>query len=87
MPEHPAPANPWQATCKKARTLVCEFSHIYFLRPSNVMAPELPPSTTVVTPLRRQVLSGFTPRVVAYSYTCVCRSIRPGQTIYPVASN
>ena len=67
MPEHPAPAKPWQATCKNASTRVCDASQIYFLSPSNVMAPELPPSTTVVTPLKRHVLSGLTPSVVAYS--------------------
>ena len=66
LPEHPAPANPWQATCSNASTLVFEGSQIYFLSPSNVMAPELPPSTTVVTPLFRQVSSGLTPNVVAY---------------------
>ena len=66
LPEHPAPANPWQATCSNASTLVFEGSQIYFLSPSNVMAPELPPSTTVVTPLCKQVSSGFTPNVVAY---------------------
>ena len=67
MPEHPAPAKPWQATCKNASTRVCDGSQIYFLSPSNVIAPELPPSTTVVTPLKRHVLSGLTPSVVAYS--------------------
>ena len=66
LPEHPAPANPWHATCSNASTLVFEGSQIYFLSPSNVMAPELPPSTTVVTPLCKQVSSGFTPNVVAY---------------------
>src|SRR5262244_1890433 len=48
-----------------------------------VAQPELPASTTVVTPACTPAMSGCTPLAATTSKTCVCRSMRPGVTVLP----
>ena len=49
--------------------------------------PALPASTAVVTPVAKQHLSASIPRGVAYLYTWVWTSIKPGVTRQRLASN
>ena len=63
-----------------ALTSVFALSITWALNPPKVQGPVLPASTIVVAPTPTPASSAQTPKFVMYSYTCTCRSIKPGQT-------
>src|SRR5215475_13680527 len=72
----------WQM-CRSGITSVSHLGRMWRGNALKVAQPELPASTTVVTPACTPAMSGCTPLAATPSKTCVCRSMRPGVTVLP----
>src|SRR5215510_14540934 len=79
-------ASPVWQMCKSGITSVSHFGRMCRGNALNVAHPELPASTTVVTPACTPAMSGCTPLAATPSKTCACRSMSPGITVLPGTS-